>query len=337
VTVITDRAGVGPQQPATHTPDRDPGSARRTSSLDVVRPDGPAEPARVVGRARDLVTDADGVGHVVARQTLAALLAPTLELREISSDPVEAALLRLVGRHVASGFRRAVVEELPDARRDATLLYLLLDDLPVATLVSGYALQRAGLVPDVPREMYTPTVDLCSGWRAGGTLMQVLEVDGMPPMTLGPPAPKLERDDDPDAWHELPDAAPRTVRRRRRIDVRVGKELIVDAMFRDSHFDDDGNESVVHEYALSATIDTTTLEITAADATPHVLPYVECPSAAASATRLVGLHLDELRDRVRAEFVGTSTCTHLNDLLRSLEDTRAMCTLVPLSSNVGNG
>jgi hypothetical protein len=115
------------------------------------------------------------------------------------------------------------------------------------------------------------------------------------------------------------------VRRRRRIDVgSADGALHVDAMFRDSHFDDDGNESAVHEYALAATIDAATLEITSAAATPHVLPYIECPSAAASTGRLVGLRLDELRDRVRSEFVGTSTCTHLNDLLRSLEDVRGM-------------
>ena len=58
--------------------------------------------------------------------------------------------------------------------------------------------------------------------------------------------------------------------------------------------------------------------------TPRVLPYVECPSAAASAARLAGQDLDALRERVRADFVGTTTCTHLNDLLRSLEDVRAL-------------
>jgi hypothetical protein len=135
----------------------------------------------------------------------------------------------------------------------------------------------------------------------------------------------LERADDPESWHELPVALARTVRRRRRIDLsRDGEQLNVDAMFRDSHFDDGGAESVVHEYALRATIDPVTLEITGAAATPHVLPYVECPTAAQSATRLVGLRLDDARDRVRKEFVGTSTCTHLNDLLRSLEDVRGM-------------
>ena len=98
-------------------------------------------------------------------------------------------------------------------------------------------------------------------------------------------------------------------------------------MFRDSHFDDDGVESVVHEYALHATIDPATLDDHAAGATPRVLPYVECPSAAASASRLVGLGSTRFATACGSEFVGTTTCTHLNDLLRSLEDVRGMRTV----------
>jgi hypothetical protein len=62
-------------------------------------------------------------------------------------------------------------------------------------------------------------------------------------------------------------------------------------------------------------------------ATPHVLPWLECPVAAASATRLAGVPLAGLRGHVRQTFGGTSTCTHLNDTLRSLED---VSTLLPL-------
>jgi Protein of unknown function (DUF2889) len=323
--VVTDASVVGPQRPATETPDRRPGSTRRTSSIDVVRREGIAGPVEIIGRARDLATDADGTARVVGRQLLTATLEPTLQLATLESEPTEPALAGLIGRTVAAGFRAAAVAAVPDARRDATLLYLLLDDLPVATLVSGYALQRAGLIPDIARERLAPTVDLCSGWRAGGTLMQEVDASGAPPMTFGPVAPRLERPDDPDAWHELPVPPPRTVRRRRRIDATIDDGVLrVDAMFRDSHFDDDTAETVVHEYALRAAIDPTSLVIIEAEATPHVLPYVECPSAAASTGRLVGLPLDVVRDRVRSEFVGTSTCTHLNDLLRSLEDVRCM-------------
>ncbi len=36
------------------------------------------------------------------------------------------------------------------------------------------------------------------------------------------------------------------------------------------------------------------------------------------------MSLVDLRDRVRGEFVGTSTCTHLNDTLRSIADLDAL-------------
>ena len=50
------------------------------------------------------------------------------------------------------------------------------------------------------------------------------------------------------------------------------------------------------------------------------LPWPECPAAAASASRLGGQPVANLRDVVRQEFTGITTCTHLNDLLRSLAD-----------------
>jgi hypothetical protein len=58
--------------------------------------------------------------------------------------------------------------------------------------------------------------------------------------------------------------------------------------------------------------------IVACVATPRVLPWSECPQAAASAGRLVGQRVGDLRALVRDDLVGTSTCTHLNDLLSSL-------------------
>ena len=58
--------------------------------------------------------------------------------------------------------------------------------------------------------------------------------------------------------------------------------------------------------------------IVACVATPRVLPWAECPQAAASAGRLVGQRVADLRALVRDDLVGTSTCTHLNDLLSSL-------------------
>ena len=37
--------------------------------------------------------------------------------------------------------------------------------------------------------------------------------------------------------------------------------------------------------------------------------------------------MSELRERIRGEFVGISTCTHLNDTLRSIADLDALMDL----------
>jgi hypothetical protein len=324
--LVTPAADVGPQDPSRAAPPRPTGSVRRTSSVDIIRPDGPVAGATVLvdGRARDAVTvDLDTL-PICAEQRIQATLDAYQQLTAIAADPPEPALASLVGSHATTGFRARVAAAVPDDRREASLLYLLLDDLPVAALVSGYALQRAGAVGTAPRSAFDPVVGLCSGWAADATIVRLIDQRGAPPMTLGPPAPELASADDPKGWHELPEARPHTVRRRRRIDLTGGATLTVDAMFRDSYFDGDGTESAVHEYGLQAEIDAETLLLTHLHATPRVLPYVECPAAAASATRLVGFHLTDVRDRVRAELVGTSTCTHLNDLLRSLEDVNGL-------------
>lgn len=91
-------------------------------------------------------------------------------------------------------------------------------------------------------------------------------------------------------------------------------------MFRDTHVDPNGTATVLHEYTLTATVDAATGSVMSCAAVPRVLPWVECPVAAASAGQLAGRPIAEVRDTVRRELRGVSTCTHLNDLLRSLGD-----------------
>ncbi len=88
-------------------------------------------------------------------------------------------------------------------------------------------------------------------------------------------------------------------------------------MFRDTYARPDGVVIVLHEYTVEATIGEGDV-IAGCVATPRVLPWAECPLAKDSAGRLVGQPVSSLRSLVKDEFVGTSTCTHLNDLLSSL-------------------
>jgi hypothetical protein len=217
-------------------------------------------------------------------------------------------------------------------------VYQLLDDVPGASLVAGYSpeLNRRDAGNTARREPVARAdrapshllalTGVCAGWREDGAIVtNVLEV-GRVPIALGPEAPSLTRPDDPLAWHELPaPIPPHGMRRRRRIDVvpvmaSDEARLEVDAMFRDSYVTGAGRETIVHEYTFTATVDAMTRVVRASEAIARALPFQQCPEAAASGGRLPGTTLDDLRARVRADFVGATTCTHLNDMLRALED-----------------
>ena len=64
-------------------------------------------------------------------------------------------------------------------------------------------------------------------------------------------------------------------------------------------------------------------------AQPDVLPWMECPNAVDSAGRLKGRTFTDLRQWVGRAMTGTSTCTHLNDTLRSLSDLEVLVRLQP--------
>jgi hypothetical protein len=130
---------------------------------------------------------------------------------------------------------------------------------------------------------------------------------------------------DADGIHTVEPLRPHGMRRFRRLD--LGSKGEFDAHFRDSHVDGDGVETIVHEYTVAGSVDTATRTVTSVTADVRVLPWQECPGAIGSAARIQGMSLSEMRDRVRGEFVGTSTCTHLNDTLRAIGDLEALLNL----------
>ncbi len=327
----------GPHDPVQETPGRIPGSVRRTSTIDTARPDGIAGELVVTARARDLRTGIDGRASVLGEAGLEARLAASWELRTLSTEPAIPASQRLIGARVGPGFRSRVAETGPDGPEIGSLLHLLLDDLPGAVLVSGYAVQRAGGFesngPDVLPEaaatkaretMATMGDDRCAGWAHDATMMVTIRERGTVPVSQGPPAPTLEPVGDPLAWHPMDPLGPHAMRRRRRLDVTApaapGAPYRVDVHFRDSHMAGDGTEFVLHEYTVSGSVDPGSQRVLEMTADARVLPWMECPQAVASASRVVGMSVGELRHRVRRELVGRSTCTHLNDTLRSLDD-----------------
>lgn len=325
----------GPHRPSRHTPPRRPGSVRRTTTHDVLRSDGLLGDIRLVARGRDLVTGSRGEAAVAARATIDSTIA-FLDGRRIlglTVDPLAPALDGLVGTVASSGFRAAVDAALPGERQQGSLRYQLLDDLPTAVLVSGHALGAGGAPAEVRLRSrpggFRQSADICAGWVTGGTIMAAVDRGGLPPPLLGPAAPALDRADDPLAWHPTGRLDPHGTRRQRRIDVWAADGAVhVDAFFRDTHVDAAGFEEVVHEYHVAAALDPRTLQFTACEADVGVLPWVECPAAAASAAGLVGVAVGDVRHEVRRSFAGPSTCTHLNDTLRSLDSVSALLALL---------
>jgi Protein of unknown function (DUF2889) len=316
--------------PLPTTPPRRPGSARLTSHIDIEQEAGGSLLLR--GGSRVLVTSRDS-SEVVTAATARARLGADRALETLEVSPPEIEVAPLLGRIVGRGFRAAVDAVYGDEKRSAGALHLLLDDLPTAALISGYAALYSGEMQVQPKHLERGVLraDICSGWRSDGTMLVSLRENGTLPVPLGTSATRLAASDDPLAWHEMSPLASGAMRRQRLIEV-TGDAVEVLAMFRDTHLDMKGAERVLHEYSLAATVDASTQALRHIEATPRVLPWPECPAAASSASRLNGLALSELPRFVAEEMRGTSTCTHLNDLLRSLSEVKGL--LAHLSSPI---
>jgi hypothetical protein len=314
----------GPRRALAASPPASPRSVRRTTSIDVTRPEGLLGPVVAVLAGRDRAVDAQGRARVRDEVSLAVRVAVSGEVEGIDGDGPPG-LGDLLGANLRSGFGRRAAATLPDDASRRTLVGSLLDDLPGAYHVSGYALARGGVLPDGANgpERAALQADVCAGWAVGQPLHDLLAAEGRIAVPSGPPAPVLEAVD-PDGWHDLPALGEGTVRRRRLLEVAAAEraELDVRAHFRDSWFGD-GHEVALHEYAIEAEVDGEG-RITRVEVDPRVLPWDACPGAVASASRMLGVAVADLTARVRAELVGPSTCTHLNSTLRCLADVEAL-------------
>jgi Protein of unknown function (DUF2889) len=294
---------------------------RRTTTHDTARPDGLLGDAVLVARGRDLLTGPDGAVLELGTARLDARILYMKDRRidSISVDP-PAGLDDLVGLRASSGFRKALDEVLPEERATQSLRYQLLDEVPTAILVAGYAIGAGGVRPRMSPEVLESRADICAGWATGATILREAAVIGHSPTVTGPDAPALTEATDPLAWHHFDPLTAHGMRRWRRIDVwPEGGEIAVDCFFRDSHVNEDGLETVLHEYTVTVSVDPASERFLSCRAEVGALPWQECPGAVASASRLSGQPIEGLRSWVRDTFTGTSTCTHLNDTLRSLE------------------
>jgi hypothetical protein len=319
----------GPHDPRPALPARRANSIRRTTTIDTARPLGVLHDVLIDARGRDLLTLADGSATEIATANVTAHVGHedrTLTTLNAGSDlDVD----NLIGFGVSSGFRDRLNAAYPEGKASHSARYQILDDFPTAFLVSGYAIGAAGEQPKRSgARLQVP--DLCAGFAVGATILtEEAETDRIPVVT-GPVASRLLDTNDALAFHQVAPMAAHGMRRLRCIDLwRDGSLVAIENYFRDSHMSPEGIETVVHEYTVHAIFDPRTAMFVSSDAAVHTLPWLECPLAAASATRVSGLAAEGLRALVRAEFIGPSTCTHLNDTLRAMEDVPALAAQLP--------
>lgn len=324
-----------PGRTANPAPPRPAGSIRRTASLDVSWPEGVTGKRLLHGRARDLLTQADGETTVLAEATMEAALDPERRILSISADPAPPRLQDLVGERGGGHLRAVLGEAMPELIERAAPLYLLLDDISGVSLISIWAWSlwhpewlEAIRGTDASAERIARQTDICWGLQRGNSgldpdrLEQAGAADGG---TLRNPA-------DPIGWHDFPELTGVTMRRARRIDVWSDAEaglIRIDSAFQDSAPRPDGTRAALHEYRLEATVDPVTHDLLSLEPEARVLPFGECPGAVGNARALAGTPLPQIRASVLAALRGPQGCTHLNDALRALADVPRLVERLP--------
>ncbi len=312
---------------------RSPGSARRTSSIDTSWPQGRAGNMRLIGRARDIVTSRTGGAPILcAEDSFDAEVRPDRTIVAIESDPPRPKLTQLIGTRGGGRLRHALEQFVPEERRSATPLYLILDDISGASLVAPWAwsqwqkdwLDSEGSRMTRPQlnKMIQDMEGICTGFAPGSSSLDPDRLAGQ--SGDGTPTADLRRPDDPEGWHAFTLQNTVGMRRARRIDVRLGEVIFIEAAFQDSAAKPDGTRAALHEYDLTATADPSSLRLLSIDATPRVLPFGECPGAVTHISRLLNSELPQLRQTVLDQLPRTLGCTHLNDALRALAEVPAL-------------
>jgi hypothetical protein len=207
------------------------------------------------------------------------------------------------------------------------VLYSLLDEIPTAAMVGGYA--RA-IWPGQSEDWWarmaaTPSArrareNVCLGHSSQSVSITAPDLAREYRRPLKPVGP-VSRDDDPLGWHEFTDFPDMSFRRVRHIDVFRDQDLVrVVSRFQDSARLPDGLRTAVHEYIVTATADADAGELVSLEADPRILPFPECPLAVKNLSRLVGCSLSSLRTTVEEILPGADGCTHLNTAVRVLAD-----------------
>jgi Protein of unknown function (DUF2889) len=315
----------------TSLPDPAPPAVRRTLSLEV-SPDGDwSAGLRVTASGRDLLVG-DGGSRVLRAAQMSVTLDAASRVTGIESELPAAVTDPLIGATAVRGFRArlAGLDELDPLSLESAVL----DELPTIRLISGYA-RMIELIGSTGSDGLVEAAmsGVCAGWTPGATADTRVRA-GVPIMTGTPPAPALASMTP--YFQAEPDPRPRSMRRRRILDVTArGGGYEVFQYYRDSHVDAGLREGALHEYEVHARVAPEegpaaggyTLE--QVEVVPHALPFGECSLAAPNAADLTGAPLRDITGTVRERLAGTRGCTHLNDTLRFLRYVPALTGYLP--------
>ncbi|PEQ13050.1 hypothetical protein B2G71_09510 [Novosphingobium sp. PC22D] len=320
-----------PRCTANPAPIRPADSIRRTTSIDVSWPDGPEAERKMVGRARDVLTPAQGgAPHVLAQGEFRLRMKEDKTITAIAADPDPGGVATLVGERGGGHLRMILAERVPSLIETGAPLYLVLDDISGTALVSAFAWSqwypdwaakfRERMGEGEMAKMMEQRVNVCWGLQEGNSGVRP---EGPPDNVADADAGELRNPADPEGWHHFHEEEGPGFRRARRIDVtrdEAAGVLRIDSAFQDSAKQRSGGRVAIHEYLLRATVDMTTREILALEPEARILPFSECPGAVHNVSRLLGRRIDEIRDDVLAQLRGPEGCTHLNDALRALAE-----------------
>lgn len=314
-------------------PHRRPGSIRRTSSLQSLWTVGSERSFTMVGQARDRFTSRDGETRIVANDDLRAEFDIDRRIVSLVGNRRQDRLQGFVGLNPGGEMRQAMAVDLADEERDATGLHRLLDDLAGAAFMSFSAwFSWHGGVAAYARAVQIPEPDrrkvegVCISFAPGSPSMNA-EGRAMPEEAAQPVGPYPAVFSDAEGFHELVRHDGPSSARLRCTDVwREDGKIIVDAWFQDSSAlpGIPDQRQVYHEYGLHARIDPDTHVLEAIEVQPYVLPHLTCYAAPATAEKMLGNPVGELRTLVPVQLRRTAGCTHLNDMLRSLHDVGAL-------------
>src|ERR1700722_13660240 len=325
----------------TSLPDPAPDTVRRTLSIEV-SPDGDwSAGLRVTASGRDLLVTGGGGDRVLRAARMSVTLDTASRVTGIESELAALVTDRLIGATAVRGFRArlAGLDDLDPSSIESAVL----DELPTIRLISGYARmielitltgadgvveaaagEAAMTSPRSDHDRRSPMVGVCAGWAPGATADTRVRA-GVPLMAGTPPAAALALMTP--YFHPEPDPRPRSMRRRRILDVTArGSGYEVFEYFRDSHFDAGLREGALHEYEVHARFGPDegdpageyTLE--RVDVVPHALPFGDGPLAAPNAADLTGAPVRDITATVKDRLAGPRGGTPPQDTLRVLRD-----------------